>query len=127
MKAKEVLKVLRITKQRLSQLVKEGRIKTAKEGDYYNYNEDDVYLCLNTRLVTRIEKTVNHAIRLLENGNKDKAKTFLIDSILDIDTLSIEHYFKENPNSINDFYFISKIAFNEDAPTQGVIIHEPTF
>ncbi len=48
MKSKEVLNLLRITRQTLTRYVKNGIIKvTLQPNKYYNYNDEDVYKLLN--------------------------------------------------------------------------------
>ncbi len=48
MKSKEVLNLLRITRQTLTRYVKNGTIKTTLQPNkYYNYNDEDVYKLLN--------------------------------------------------------------------------------
>lgn len=48
MKAKEVLKLLKISRQTLCRYTAIGRIHVTKNvNGYYNYNDDDVYALLN--------------------------------------------------------------------------------
>lgn len=48
MKAKEVLQILKVTRQTLTRYVKEGRVKvTVKENGQYDYDSDSVYKLLN--------------------------------------------------------------------------------
>ena len=48
MKAKEVLQILKVTRQTLTKYVKEGRVKvTIKENGQYDYDSDSVYKLLN--------------------------------------------------------------------------------
>ena len=48
MKAKEVLQILKVTRQTLTKYVKEGRIKVIVKGNgQYDYDVDDVYKLLN--------------------------------------------------------------------------------
>jgi predicted site-specific integrase-resolvase len=48
MKAKEVLKILKICRQTLTNYVKSGKIKVTRIGNgYYDYNESSVYAFLN--------------------------------------------------------------------------------
>jgi resolvase, N domain protein len=48
MKAKDVLKILKVTRQTLTKYVKEGRIKvTVKGNGQYDYDVDDVYKLVN--------------------------------------------------------------------------------
>lgn len=48
MKAKEVLQILKVTRQTLTKYVKEGRVKvTVKGNDQYDYDPDSVYKLLN--------------------------------------------------------------------------------
>lgn len=48
MKAKEVLQILKVTRQTLTRYVKEGRVKvTIKENGQYDYDSDSVYKLLN--------------------------------------------------------------------------------
>ena len=51
MKAKEVLKILKIYRQTLTNYVKFGKIKVTRIGngynDYYDYNESSIYAFLN--------------------------------------------------------------------------------
>lgn len=48
MKAKEVLQILRVTRQTLTKYVKEGRVKvTVKGNGQYDYDSDSVYKLLN--------------------------------------------------------------------------------
>ena len=48
MKAKEVLQILKVTRQTLTRYVKEGRVKvTLKENGQYDYDSDSVYKLLN--------------------------------------------------------------------------------
>ena len=51
MKANEVLKVLKICRQTLSNYVKSGKLKVTKLGNgYYEYDNDSVYAFLNITL-----------------------------------------------------------------------------
>ena len=51
MKAKEVLKLLNITRVTLHNYVKNGIIKTdSKVNGFYNYNEDSVYSIINKNI-----------------------------------------------------------------------------
>lgn len=48
MKAKEVLQILKVTRQTLTKYVKEGRVKvTVKSNGQYDYDSDSVYKLLN--------------------------------------------------------------------------------
>ena len=48
MKAKEVLQILKVTRQTLTKYVKEGRVKvTVKGNGQYDYDSDSVYKLLN--------------------------------------------------------------------------------
>jgi putative resolvase len=48
MKAKEVLKILKICRQTLTNYVKSGKIKVTRiSNGYYDYNESSVYAFLN--------------------------------------------------------------------------------
>lgn len=52
MKSKEVLKLLRVTRQTLTKYVKEGYIKVKKlPNGYYDYDEQSVYQFLNRNIV----------------------------------------------------------------------------
>jgi putative resolvase len=54
MKAKEVLKILKITRQTLCKYVKQGKIRVEKlPNGYYLYNAEDVYKFLNKTLVRK--------------------------------------------------------------------------
>ena len=49
MKSKEALKILNVTRQTLYNYVKNGKIKVTKLGNgYYNYDDDSIYIFLNT-------------------------------------------------------------------------------
>jgi len=55
MKAKEVLNLLRISRQTLTRYVKNGTIKTTTQPNgYYNYSDDDVYRILNKDIKRKI-------------------------------------------------------------------------
>ncbi len=59
MKSKDVLNLLRITRQTLTRYVKNGTIRTSLQPNkYYNYNDDDVYKLLNKNIK---RKTVIYA------------------------------------------------------------------
>ncbi len=79
MTAKEVLRVLQITRQTLTKYVKEGKLKvTVKGNGRYDYDADSVYKMLNkdierkTYLYARIstskqKKDLEHQVQLLKN------------------------------------------------------------
>jgi predicted site-specific integrase-resolvase len=55
MKSKEVLNLLRISRQTLTRYVKNGTIRTTTQPNgYYNYNDDDVYKILNKDIKRKI-------------------------------------------------------------------------
>ena len=55
MKSKEVLNLLRISRQTLTRYVKNGTIKTTTQPNgYYNYSDDDVYRILNKNIKRKI-------------------------------------------------------------------------
>ena len=79
MTAKEVLRVLQITRQTLTKYVKEGKLKvTVKGNGRYDYDADSVYKMLNkdmerkTYLYARVstakqKKDLEHQVQLLKN------------------------------------------------------------
>ena len=79
MTAKEVLRVLQITRQTLTKYVKEGKLKvTVKGNGRYDYDTDSVYKMLNkdmerkTYLYARVstakqKKDLEHQVQLLKN------------------------------------------------------------
>ena len=79
MTAKEVLRVLQITRQTLTKYVKEGKLKvTIKGNGRYDYDTDSVYKMLNkdierkTYLYARVstakqKKDLEHQVQLLKN------------------------------------------------------------
>ncbi len=79
MTAKEVLRVLQITRQTLTKYVKEGKLKvTVKGNGRYDYEADSVYKMLNkdierkTYLYARVstskqKKDLEHQVQLLKN------------------------------------------------------------
>jgi putative resolvase len=55
MKSKEVLNLLRISRQTLTRYVKNGTLRTTTmPNGYYNYNDDDVYKILNKDIKRKI-------------------------------------------------------------------------
>ena len=79
MTAKEVLRVLQITRQTLTKYVKEGKLKvTVKGNGRYDYDADSVYKMLNKDMERKIylyarvstakqKKDLEHQVQLLKN------------------------------------------------------------
>ena len=54
MKSKEVLKLLKISRQTLTKYVKENKIRTIKNvNGFYDYNDEDVYKLLNKNYIRK--------------------------------------------------------------------------
>lgn len=69
MKAKEVLKILKITRPTLTSYVKNGKIKVIKKPNgYYDYDEDSVLKCAN---ITTERKSVIYARVSTQKQKKD--------------------------------------------------------
>lgn len=72
MKAKEVLQILKVTRQTLTKYVKEGRVKvTVKGNGQYDYDPDSVYKLLNKDIE---RKTYIYARVSTEKQKKDLEK-----------------------------------------------------
>lgn len=78
MKAKEVLQILKVTRQTLTKYVKEGRVKvTVKANGQYDYDSDSVYKLLNKDIerktyiyarvsTTKQKKVLDNQVQLLK-------------------------------------------------------------
>ena len=109
MKSKEVLKLLKITRQTLTSYVKQGKIKVITlQNKQYNYNEEDVYklcysnverkTCLYVRVSTKKQsKDLENQINILKQfcfSNGYKIHSIYQDIASGIDFEKRDNFFK---------------------------------
>jgi hypothetical protein len=112
MKANEVLKILKICRQTLTNYVKSGKIKVTKLGNgYYDYDDESVYAFLNITLerkniiyarVSTYKQKVdlsNQVSQLIDFCNKNKIK---YDKVYQETASGIDFDRKEFSDIIND-------------------------
>ncbi len=106
MKLPLVRQILNVSKQRISQLVQNGKIKVAELPDgIYDYQKDDVLKYFESKSKREAEKFANLVINLTEVGDKDYIKELITNKLINEDKRSLEILINKDEDYIQDFSY----------------------